>query len=122
MKLLINGGASGETLFRHKSVEGDTSLQLGPRLDDGVWHHIALVFDADTLTMTGYVDYKAVTSSTVKTKDYSGSGDIRLSGENAGYQTFAGSFDEVRITRRALDAREFLTTRPVSGGMVIIIR
>ena len=122
MKVLINGGAGGDTLFRHKSVEGDTSLQLGPRLDDGVWHHIALVFDADTLTMTGYVDYKAVTSSTVKTKDYSGSGDIRLSGENSGYQTFAGSFDEVRITRRALGWREFLTTRPLPVGMTISFR
>lgn len=120
MKLLINGGASGATLFRHKSLEGDTSLQLGPRLDDGVWHHIALVFNADTLTLTGYVDYKAVTSSAVPTKDYSGSGDIGLSGENAGYQTFAGSFDEVRITRRALDAKEFLTTRPIGGMMIII--
>jgi len=122
MKVLINGGAGGDTLFRHKSVEGDTSLQLGPRLDDGVWHHIALVFDADTLTMTGYVDYKAVTSSTVKTKDYSGSGDIRLSGENSGYQTFAGSFDEVRITRRALGVNEFLTTRPLPVGMTISFR
>ena len=122
MKVLINGGAGGDTLFRHKSVDGDTSLQLGPRLDDGVWHHIALVFDADTLTMTGYVDYKAVTSSAVKAKDYSGSGDIRLSGENSGYQTFAGSFDEVRITRRALETREFLTTRPITGGVRILIR
>ena len=122
MKLLINGGAGGDTLFRHKSLNGDTSLQLGPRLDDGTWHHIALVFDADTLTMTGYVDYKAVTSSTVPTKDYSGSGEIRLSGENSGYQTFAGSFDEVRITRRALNAREFLTTRPLPKGITIIFR
>jgi hypothetical protein len=51
-----------------------------------------------------------------------GSGDIRLSGENSGYQTFAGSFDEVRITRRALDAWEFLTTRPLPKGITIILR
>ena len=80
------------------------------------------VFDADSLTMTGYVDYKAVTASKVPTQDYSGSGDIRLSGENSGYQTFAGCFDEVRITRRALGPREFLTTRPLPTSMRITVR
>ncbi len=51
-----------------------------------------------------------------------GSGDIRLSGENSGYQTFAGSFDEVRITRRALGPSEFLTTRPLPRGTNVIVR
>ena len=92
------------------------------RFDDGVWHHIAFVFDADTLTMTGYVDYKQVASAVAPSKEYSGSGDITLSGENSGYQSFAGCLDEVRITRRALGVRDFLTTRPVPEGTLMVIR
>ena len=106
MKVLMNG-ANKQLLFRYNGSSGMTDSYVA-RIDDGRWHHIAYVYDAAAETMTGYVDYKQVTTAVV------GSGglgaEIRISGQDSSYQTLPGCVDEVRITRRALSPTEFLTT------------
>ena len=105
MKVLMNG-ANTQLLFRYNGTNM-TDRYVG-RIDDGRWHHVAYVYDAAAETMTGYVDYKQVTTAVV------GSGglgaEIRISGQDSSYQTLPGCVDEVRITRRALSPTEFLTT------------
>ena len=106
MKVLMNGG-NKQLLFRYNGSSGMTDSYVA-RIDDGRWHHVAYVYDAAAETMTGYVDYKQVTTAVV------GSGglgaEIRISGQDSTYQTLPGCVDEVRITRRALSPAEFLTT------------
>ena len=106
MKVLMNG-ANRQLLFRY-IVSGNSNESYVPRIDDGRWHHIAYVHDAAAGTITGYVDYKQVTSFVGGTGGHAVN--IRISGESAGYQTLPGCLDEVRITRRALSPAEFLTT------------
>ena len=106
LKVLMNG-SNNKLLFRYNGTNmTDRSVS---RIDDSKWHHLAYVYDAAAETMTGYVDYKQVTTASV---GKGGSGiNIRISGENSpGYQTLPGCVDEVRITRRALSPTEFLTT------------
>ena len=105
MKVLMNG-SNKQLLFRYNGTNM-TDRYVG-RIDDGLWHHLAYVYDAAAEKMTGYVDYKQVTTAVVGTGGHAIN--IRISGESAGYQTLPGCVDEVRITRRALSPTEFLTT------------
>ena len=106
MKILMNGSFK-QLLFRYVGSLGMKDKYV-PRIDDGLWHHIAYVHDAAEETVTGYVDYKQVMKE-VMGKNGSNT-DIHVSGESSGYQTLPGCLDEVRITRRALSPTEFLTT------------
>lgn len=114
MKVLMNG-ANTQLLFRYNGTNM-TDRYVG-RIDDGRWHHVAYVYDAAAETMTGYVDYKQVTTAVV------GSGglgaEIRISGQDSTYQTLPGCVDEVRITRRALSPAEFLTTHDCVTGTTL---
>ncbi len=105
MKVLMNGG-NNKLLFRYNGTNM-TDRYVG-RIDDGRWHHVAYVYDAAAETMTGYVDYKQVTTAVVGSGGHSDQ--IRISGQDSTYQTLPGCVDEVRITRRALSPAEFLTT------------
>jgi hypothetical protein len=106
MKVLMNGG-NNKLLFRYNGSSGMTDSYVA-RIDDGRWHHVAYVYDAAAETMTGYVDYKQVTTAVVGTGGHAD--EIRISGQDSSYQTLPGCVDEVRITRRALSPTEFLTT------------
>ena len=113
MKILMNG-ANNQTLFRYVGSLGMKDLYVSKRLDDGNWHHVAIVHDAGAERVTGYIDYQQVTTGVLGT---GGSNvNIRVSGESAGYQTIPGCLDEVRITRRALKVTEFLTTHGCVTG------
>ena len=114
MKVLMNG-SNKQLLFRYSGTNM-TDKYVG-RIDDGSWHHVAYVYDAAAEKMTGYVDYKQVTTAVV---GKGGSGvNIRISGEHSGYQTLPGCLDEVRITRRALKMTEFLTTHDCLTGSTL---
>ena len=111
MKVLMNG-ANTQLLFRYNGTNM-TDRYVG-RIDDGRWHHVAYVYDAAAETMTGYVDYKQVTTVVVGSGGHAD--EIRISGQDSSYQTLPGCVDEVRITRRALSPAEFLTTHDCVTG------
>ena len=111
MKVLMNG-ANTQLLFRYNGTNM-TDRYVG-RIDDGRWHHVAYVYDAAAETMTGYVDYKQVTTAVVGSGGHAD--EIRISGQDSSYQTLPGCVDEVRITRRALSPAEFLTTHDCVTG------
>ena len=123
-KFMINQ-ATGCLFFRPSSADGvDYGRDYSSaRVDDGTWHHLALVYDYDLLSLKIYLD-----NTCIKTFD-----DFTFSAGNLGSaiavgsaptssQDFDGWIDEVRFTGRALSAVEFLTTAPaVADDMLVRI-
>lgn len=94
-------------------------------LVDGQWHHLAVVWEQDALTLSYYVDHRLL-SSYIRSEDMSGYTPTGLYVNNSRWGLEATSihtagdahFDEFRLTRRALKATEFLSQRryPVDDG------
>ena len=80
------------------------------RVDDGAWHHYALVYDKKQGAYSIFLDYRLVGSGSV-TLATGTSRDFFFGAETLESQAFAGKLDDFRITRRALKAGELLTTR-----------
>ena len=85
-----------------------TSFNAGSNLDDGTWHHVALVYDAEGHTLKTYIDYVLRnTQRNVVLPNRSATtaiGSTPLGND----QHFHGWIDSVRITQRALGPSEFL--------------
>ena len=87
----------------------------GTDLDDCKWHHIAAVYDADNETIKLYIDYRlAKTCSNAKLSSNNCEIGIgarpRGSSSDLRTQFFYGCIDSVRVTQRALEPVEFLST------------
>ena len=84
------------------------------RADDGMWHHAALTYDAETRAVRLYLDYAEVRAGEL-------SGPLRYDGGNiqigSGDKAFDGWIDEARITGRAMGPAEFLRTVPDVGSV-----
>ena len=110
----------------YKSENIPASTKDGADLSDGKWHHVAYVYDKTESEVRFYVDYRLWGSK---------SGVTLLSGKPSGsnYKNIEigtgygggsnhqmnGWLDEIRITRRALNPQEFLTTIPVADGKTL---
>lgn len=116
-KVLLNG-ENRKMLFRVDGMVGG-DLYAEKCWDDGDWHHLAYVYDAEAKALKGYVDYRQVVSAANCTMKGDAS-EIRVGGDSAGYQVFNGNLDEVRITRRALPPEQFL--RILGTGTCILVR
>ena len=87
---------------------------------DGVWHHLALAYDADRQVAKVYFDAVEVLSVTVALNAYEGSrslfvgsaGVFNTAGGGTNWNCFPGYVDEVRISDKALVADELLRMRP----------
>lgn len=113
--------------YQSVTIPEDTNKRVG--IADGEWHHVAVVYDKANKKVTLYLDYQSYGSKEnvelidepAPTKDErriqigDGYYDIYL---NTAYQ-MNGCLDEIRITRRALDPQEFLTTIPVATGKTL---
>ena len=84
---------------------------------DDAWHHFALVYDKEAQTAKAYVDYRGVGSATDVPELYvlpvheSYENNFMIGtgyGAGSAYQMNEGYMDEIRITKRALAAQEFL--------------
>ena len=88
---------------RVKLADGSVTRQgYGPplRVDDGRWHHLAVVFDRDTATIT-YVDGVGQTTAGSMAGDVSNSSELAL-GKVSGYVYFNGYLDEAAVYPSAL--------------------
>lgn len=128
MPCWVRGGTSGyglEFMARDYSKPTSTAAYSAETIrtssatpvDDGNWHHVAFVSDAENQTVSAYLDYKLVGTSTgvyapIKSAGYS----IFVGSKENGGEYFDGWIDDVRVTRRALGPAEFLTTHPVGSG------
>lgn len=116
-----------DNALQSATIPEDTTKRVG--IADGEWHHIAFVYDKENKKASVYLDYQlygckegvtlldepAPNADDRRIEIGDGYGDAWM---NTAYQ-MNGCFDEIRITRRALDPQEFLTTIPVATGKTI---
>ncbi|MCG8462071.1 MAG: LamG domain-containing protein, partial [Holophagales bacterium] len=97
--------ASSDQLFMRVN---DQTLQGVAALDDGLWHHVAGVYDGSTIRL--YVDGTLEKSATVGAETISTSATLHL-GQNwqGGSFLLTGQLDDVRVYSRALSAPEIAT-------------
>jgi hypothetical protein len=98
-----DSGHAGE--IRVNASDGTVTRQAyGPpiRVDNGVWHHVVVVFDRDTGIVV-YVDGQSAATAAVLPGDVSSSGPF-LVGKATGYGYFSGEIDEVAAYPAALPA------------------
>ena len=82
---------------------------FGENLDDGKWHHVAVVYNADSSTLSLYIDYMQMCNiPNVRLSGAAYSGLIGYGGSGL-KQFFHGKIDSVRFTQRALSLDEFLS-------------
>lgn len=119
-KVLIHC-AHGKPFLRTFDEEGaskDFTLEA-PRLDDGNWHHLAVVYDAEAKVCSLVSDYTYVVTNNVTLRhDIGSGGDLRIGGSTTTYQLLSGWLDEIRLTRRALQPHEFQTTHRLADEVL----
>ena len=109
-KILINQ-SNGLLLTRLvKAAGGYEDFNSSVRVDDAAWHHYALVYDKNQKAFAAYLDYRKINSKTYELATATSVVFI-FGGETASKQVFSGNLDDFRITKRALKASEFLTSR-----------
>ena len=125
-----NGSSSLDFMMLRSGNTAAETIGTYSGFFDGQWHHVAISYDRATRTAKAYVDYSNV--GTVKDIDFdyaltASTSPAALQVNNAyGWREFGmdgGFFDEFRLSRRALAAKEFLS--PIlnkMSGMMIIFR
>jgi hypothetical protein len=100
-------------------------ISLGSTFRDDAWHHVAVVYDASTFTMTAYIDGAALSSITMNAPfapRLSQDGRRYLVGHGSGRREFFGLVDEVRLVQRALSPAEFISFEKVKYGLRLTIK
>lgn len=111
-KIMINQ-TDGLLLTRLVPAQGSyQDFKSAVRVDDAQWHHYALVYDKKQGAFAAYLDYRKINSMTYELTT-SISSAFYFGGQNPTTQAFSGNLDDFRITKRALKASEFLTTRQI---------
>ena len=84
-----------------------TTPSKGPRLDDGEWHHVAFVWNQSggKRAMHIYLDAALAATGTGPEKSGTDRFSLGVSNQLQG-KPFLGTFDEIRIYQRALNAEE----------------
>jgi Concanavalin A-like lectin/glucanases superfamily len=84
------------------------------RVDDGLWHHVVVVFDRDT-GITVYVDGTARLTPGAMTGSVSNSGEFTL-GKAPGNPEYRGDLDEVAVYPGALSSERVLAHYSIGIG------
>lgn len=109
--------ATGRQQFNVNDGSGGRSVSGTAILNDGQWHHVAVIYDGDAMQLRAYVDYAqdgaTVTSTYTSTTSTIGNAqDLYIGRFQAGNRIFEGDMDIVRVTRAALDPSWFI---PLGG-------
>ena len=116
LQLTLDNTAPGKMILVYSDLnKGTTSGEhwtnagtFGANLDDGEWHHVAVVYDAVLSSVKLYIDYALVASKEgVRLSQASVAGCVGARTPPTG-QFFHGWIDSVRLTKRALSPTEFL--------------
>ena len=109
----IGGAEDGNKFIGRVTLDDTTQMRVNDTvsLNDGKWHHIALVREGTALTL--YRDKKVAASITLTSSSLKAIGTQWhfIGGPNGGNNDFNGWLDSVRVTRRALGPEEFLTSQ-----------
>lgn len=118
VQLNLGVGATVGTLsavILPENTDASHAIQLNDsvRIDDGAWHHVALVRDAEAGKVHLYRDYSIVATKDCTTPLYPTTKKLLFAGTDAGGNVFKGWMDEARITLKALGPEKFFTNRRV---------
>ena len=99
-------------------TEGNNQTFESPaKINDGLWHHVALTYDYTTRKVILYRDYAKVLENTTTNPLWLDNGDYQI---GAGDKAFDGWIDEVRVSTRVLTPDEFLHVVPIEGTLLSI--
>ena len=81
-------------------------------LNDGNWHHIAVVYDTNTAQIRLYADYRleGTLTNVLFTKTIGRPSDLYIGSFNGGGSEFDGDIDSIRVSNGALTTAQFLQT------------
>ena len=109
---------TGKVMFRgYQGANGteEVSATSAERVDDGAWHHVAMVYSREATNVCFYLDDKLVGSRNAKLYDGVPCYSFTLGSAEASAFAFSGWLDGVRLTARALRPWEFLTGADYAG-------
>ncbi len=94
-----------ELIVGHDTARWSTDILLG-ELTDGLWHHVAVVRQGNT--MKSYLDGTERATGTMDTLPRNGGGHLNIGADRTGSSTYVykGLLDDVRVYNRALTAVE----------------
>ena len=112
---------TGGILVGYRDANGDTQRYdstSDTNLDDGSWHHIAIVIDGDHSEARTYIDGRISKTRTGYTPAHFTGYSIFIGCAYGGGPTqfLDGWMDNFRVTLRALDPSEFLAANPTGSG------
>ncbi len=114
----FQSNSSGLVGFGAGSGSSFPSVSSLDNLFDDQWHHLAGTYDGNDLEF--WVD--GVLQGTNSIGSYNtNTRDIRFGNARNGGRFFSGSLDEVRISNRALNRSEFLTSVPEPSSAVLAL-
>lgn len=109
-KIMINqaDGKLKTRLIPETGTYGDWDTSV--RVDDGKWHHYALVYDKAVKSFDVYLDYQKQNFGKPTSIElaYSNSSAFNFGGQSVSVQGFAGQLDDLRVTRGKLAYTDFL--------------
>lgn len=134
--MCVNGGISCRICTGTKAPESNTATGKGTAINDGRWHHVALVFSQSAGCVKGYVDYEeAFSRPTYGALNYDyKSGSTAASFPKAfligGYpymgsakgRKFNGTIDELRVSNVALPTSKFLRFKVKTADADTVLR
>ena len=119
---------SNGKLYASITCEGGTSIGQtisSERVDDGVWHHLAMTYDKSLQKACFYIDYdkvKEIEGVTFSDALIGSAITVGCSRRSGSVRNFDGWIDEVRFTGRVLGVSEFIVACPsVSSSQLVRI-
>ncbi|MCA8919624.1 MAG: LamG domain-containing protein [Planctomycetes bacterium] len=90
----------------------------GPNLNDGNWHHVALVYDRSAQTATGYVDGTQAFQATSQSWTFSaGTKVVYFNGRTlSSFGRWSALADEIKLDNTARSPSAFVMPSPGGGG------
>ena len=103
-------------------IAGNSSITDTVTIDDNTWHHIAVVCDKTNGTYTFFRDWRQTGSASLSAdiKAIEGYPPIVFCGDPGDHTYFVGKLGDVRITKRALGVKEFLSPEYAKGFVIVI--
>ncbi|WP_160164496.1 LamG-like jellyroll fold domain-containing protein [Pedosphaera parvula] len=110
---------TGFQQFNVNDGTGAKSVSGTKKLNDGQWHHVAVIYDGTAKQLRAYVDYvqdgnTVATTYTSLSNIIGTAQDLWVAGFQAGNRLFEGDIDAVRVTGAPLDVSWFIPL----GGIV----
>lgn len=119
--------ATGFQQFNVNDSSGGKSVSGTKALNDGQWHHVAVIYDGQAKQLKAYVDYvqdgnTAAAAFASTTSTIGNPQDLYIGRFQAGNRIFEGDIDMVRVTGAALDVSWFIPIGGISSATSVTLQ